>query len=164
MWSHTEATGGTQADFDAWAEFEREAKDAGVYLDGGAFQGPADWRLMSTQLPGVARAEASTPGAFTLGDTQIAAYYLMKCDDMDAAVDWAKRLPTYGTVEVREVLEYDKFQQLERPSNRCARNRGTSGSRSFRTPCSDRESDFRRGSCRGRGRHLGPRDLSSSTR
>ena len=110
MWSHTAATGGTQADFDAWAEFEREAKNAGVYLDGGAFQAPGDGRLVRTQLSGVARAEASTPGTFTTGHTQAAAYYLMRCEDMDAAVDWANRLPTYGAVEVREVLEYDEFQ------------------------------------------------------
>ena len=110
MWTGTAATGGTQEDFDAWAEFEREAKDAGVYLDGGAFQAPGDGRLVSTQLSGVARAEASTPGTFATGDAQAAAYYLMRCDDMDAAVDWAHRLPTYGAVEIREVLEYDQFQ------------------------------------------------------
>jgi hypothetical protein len=30
----------------------------------------------------------------------------MECDDMNAAVGWANRLPTYGYVEVRELLNY----------------------------------------------------------
>jgi hypothetical protein len=30
----------------------------------------------------------------------------MQCEDMDAALEWANRLPTYGYVEVRELIQY----------------------------------------------------------
>jgi hypothetical protein len=30
----------------------------------------------------------------------------MECDNIDAAVMWANRLPTYGLVEVRELIDY----------------------------------------------------------
>lgn len=30
----------------------------------------------------------------------------MECDSMDAAVAWANRLPTYGEVEVRELIDF----------------------------------------------------------
>ena len=30
----------------------------------------------------------------------------MECADIDIATEWAHRLPTYGYVEVRELLQY----------------------------------------------------------
>jgi len=30
----------------------------------------------------------------------------MECDDIDSATRWANKLPTYGYVEVRELLQY----------------------------------------------------------
>jgi hypothetical protein len=30
----------------------------------------------------------------------------MECDDMDTAIGWANQLPTYGLVEVRELIDY----------------------------------------------------------
>jgi hypothetical protein len=30
----------------------------------------------------------------------------MECDNMDTAIEWANRLPTYGLVEVRELIDY----------------------------------------------------------
>jgi hypothetical protein len=40
------------------------------------------------------------------GKRQIQAFYIMDLPDMDAAVEWANRLPTYGYVEVRELLQF----------------------------------------------------------
>ncbi len=34
------------------------------------------------------------------------AFYIKECQDTDAALVWANRLPTYGYVEVRELIEY----------------------------------------------------------
>jgi len=31
----------------------------------------------------------------------------MECRDLDHALEWAHRLPTYGHVEVRELLTFD---------------------------------------------------------
>jgi hypothetical protein len=43
---------------------------------------------------------------FAGGDRQIQAFSIMDLPDMDAAVEWANRLPTYGYVEVRELLQF----------------------------------------------------------
>ena len=107
MWSEVDATGGDEADFQAWTDFEKEARDSGVYLDGGAFQSPGDGRVVRTSLSGVDLGDAVTTGTFSPGSTQLAAYYLLQCDDLGAATVWANRLPTYGKVEVRELVEYE---------------------------------------------------------
>lgn len=43
---------------------------------------------------------------FAEGKRQVQAFYIMDLPDMDAAVTWANRLPTYGYVEVRELLQF----------------------------------------------------------
>ena len=43
---------------------------------------------------------------FAEGERQIQAFYIMELPTMDAAVGWANRLPTYGCVEVRELLQF----------------------------------------------------------
>ena len=48
----------------------------------------------------------SSFAAFAEGKRQIQAFYIMDLPDMDAAVTWANRLPTYGYVEVRELLQF----------------------------------------------------------
>ena len=40
------------------------------------------------------------------GKRQIQAFYIMDLPSMDAALEWANRLPTYGCVEVRELLQF----------------------------------------------------------
>ena len=109
MWTAVDATGGSQADFDAWAVFETAAREAGIYVDSGAFQAPADAQLVETSLSGHTIDDAAKPGTYSDTDEQVAAYYLLECVDMAEAVSWAHRLPTYGCVEVRELVEYDQF-------------------------------------------------------
>jgi hypothetical protein len=49
-------------------------------------------------------ASSASPNA--AGKRQIQAFYIMDLPDMDAAVEWANTLPTYGYVEVRELLQF----------------------------------------------------------
>lgn len=104
-----DASGGDQGDIDAWAAFEVEARDAGVLIEGA--RGALEPAVSSAKLvtPELATGAASTvaDGPFTDGDEQIQAFYLLEVEDHDAALSWAGRLPTYGQVEVRPLLEYD---------------------------------------------------------
>jgi hypothetical protein len=109
MWSAVDATGGSQSDFDEWAVFETAAREAGAYVDSGAFHPPRDARLVETALSGVALSDAVTPGTYSDTEEQPAAYYVLNCANLDEAVSWAHRLPTYGCVEVRELLVYDQL-------------------------------------------------------
>ena len=105
MWSETDASGGNQADIDAWVEFDQRVRAAGAAVTNGALEPPAGSKLV--------RPDLSTPGGevadgtFAPGPAQIQAFYLLECADIDEAVEWARQLPTYGTVEVRPLLEYD---------------------------------------------------------
>lgn len=61
---------------------------------------------MNTAIDGHELPDAARPGTYPEGDVQIAAFYLVECRDLDHAVEWANKLPTYGEVEVRELIAY----------------------------------------------------------
>jgi hypothetical protein len=63
-------------------------------------------QVVRTQISGHTLPDAAEQRPFTPGGRQIPAFYLMECDSIDAAVEWANRLPTYGEVEVRELIEF----------------------------------------------------------
>ena len=43
---------------------------------------------------------------FPKGERQVQAFCIMDLPSMDAAPEWANRLPAYGYVEVRELLQF----------------------------------------------------------
>jgi hypothetical protein len=107
MWADADAASGGEADFQAWADFDVEVRNAGAFVANGALQPAAtEARLVRTAISGHPVEEAVERKPFAPGERQIQAFYIMKCDDINAAVEWANRLPTYGLVEVRELIEY----------------------------------------------------------
>lgn len=108
MWAQADAASGDEADFQVWADFDAEARTAGVFVDNGALQ-PAsrEARIVRPAISGHAFAEAVERRPYADGPTQIEAFYLMECRDLDHALEWAHRLPTYGHVEVRELLSFE---------------------------------------------------------
>ena len=56
---------------------------------------------MRTAIAGHAIGEAVEPRPFAEGKRQIPALYIMNLPGMDAALEWANKLPAYGCVEVR---------------------------------------------------------------
>ena len=61
---------------------------------------------MQTAIAGHAIGEAVEPRPFAEGKRQIPALYIMDLPGMDAALEWANKLPAYGCVEVRELLQF----------------------------------------------------------
>ena len=107
MWADSDAASGDELDVQAWMDFDQQAKDAGVFVDNGALAPAAtEARLVKTSIAGVQLADAVERHPFAAGKRQIEAFYLMECASLDQALDWANRLPTYGLVEVREMLTY----------------------------------------------------------
>jgi hypothetical protein len=43
---------------------------------------------------------------FAEGERQVQTFYIMDLPSMDAAPEWANRLPAYGYLEVRELLQF----------------------------------------------------------
>ena len=107
MWADADATSGDESDFQAWSDFDDKVRAAGAFVFNGALQSAASQaRLVQTAIAGHPLADAVQAGPFAEGDRQIQAFYIMECPDLETAVSWANRLPTYGDVEVRELLQF----------------------------------------------------------
>lgn len=105
MWATDEIGGGTEADYQAWMSYEQELKDAGVFVAGAALQSQAAAaryvRPVTSKLPDQPMAPSGGQ------ELQIGGYYLIACDSDDDAVSWARKMPTYGLVEMRPELSFD---------------------------------------------------------
>jgi hypothetical protein len=107
MWADRVAASGDESDLSAWVEFDEQVKTAGAFVLNGALAPAAsDARLVQTAIAGHEFADAVEQRPYADGDRQIQAFYLMELPDLDAALGWAHRLPTYGYVEVRELLQF----------------------------------------------------------
>jgi len=78
--------------FPDWVSYTQAMKDAGVVLGAEQLR-PAD--------------TATTDGPFIETKEHLLGFYLVDVADVDAALDWAARMPLmrYGKVEVRPVIE-----------------------------------------------------------
>ena len=109
MWADNDAASGDESDARAWAEFDETVKAAGAFvLNGALAPAAAEARLVQTAIAGHSLGSdgAVEQRPFAAGDRQIQAFYVMELPSLDDALDWANRLPTYGVVEVRQLLEY----------------------------------------------------------
>ena len=107
MWADNDATGGDESDLQAWVDFDEQVKAAGAFVLNGALAPAAsEARLVQTAIAGHDLDGAVERRPFAPGERQIQAFYIMECESIDAATAWANKLPTYGYVEVRELLQY----------------------------------------------------------
>jgi hypothetical protein len=58
----------------------------------------------------------TTDGPFAETREQLAGFFLLDCTDLDGALAWARKIPsvTFGTVEIRPVVEYPSAQARSR--------------------------------------------------
>ena len=51
----------------------------------------------------------TTDGPFAETKEQLGGYYLVECQDLDEAIEWASKIPSvkFGSVEVRPVMKFD---------------------------------------------------------
>ncbi len=51
-----------------------------------------------------------TDGPFAETKEQVGGFYLIECENLDEALEWAKKVPVSGGgVEVRPVMDYTQF-------------------------------------------------------
>ena len=89
------------AAYSEYMAFGTEARDAGVYV-GGDELGPT----RSATTVRVREGETLvTDGPYAEVKEALGGYYLLECDSMDEAIDWAAKIPgaSHGAVEVRPV-------------------------------------------------------------
>jgi hypothetical protein len=56
----------------------------------------------------------TTDGPFAETKEQLAGYYILECENLDEAIDWAEKIPTAckgaeGCVEIRPIIDITKY-------------------------------------------------------
>ena len=96
--------GPTEAEVQDWLKFDEDVKAAGAHVYEAGFNPVSEARTVSVREGRVITQQGPASG----GGHAVAGVWTVDVADADAAVAWARRLPTakYGTVEVRPVVEY----------------------------------------------------------
>ena len=92
-----------EGDFQPWMDYSQAAKDAGVYVDGAGLQPTPTATTVRVRNGGT----LTTDGPFAETKEQLGGFYILDCENLDSAIEWASKIPSVGTgsVEVRPVLE-----------------------------------------------------------
>lgn len=85
-----------------YMDYTQAMKDAGVFIAGDALQGIATATTVRSRDGKV----STSDGPFAETKEQLGGYYLVDCDNLDQALDWAAKCPTSetGSLEVRPVM------------------------------------------------------------
>jgi hypothetical protein len=89
----------------AYEAFGREVKEAGAHLGGEGLE-PTSAATTVRVRDGE---RVLSDGPFAETKEQLGGFYLLECDSLDEAIDWAAKIPgaATGSVEVRPVMNYD---------------------------------------------------------
>jgi hypothetical protein len=90
---------------DAYDAFSKEVRDKGIFLGGEGLQ-PTSTATTVRVRDGET---LTTDGPFAETKEQLNGFYLLECNDLDEAIEWAAKIPgaARGSVEVRPVLDYE---------------------------------------------------------
>ena len=90
-----------------WERFGKQAVEAGAFIAGDGLQPTSEGR---TVRGGRDEERVVTDGPFAESKEQIGGFYLLECQDMDEALEWAKKVPIRGgAIEVRPVMDYAEY-------------------------------------------------------
>src|SRR5262245_11339263 len=93
-----------KAVMDRWDAYSRKVVDDGAFLAGEALQ-PSE--TVSTVHVEEGNEPTVTDGPFAESKEQLGGFYLLECNDLDEALEYAKRIPLAdGYVEVRPVMDF----------------------------------------------------------
>jgi hypothetical protein len=95
------------AEMPRWQEVTRRLRESGMLLGNNALH-PVE-AATTVRVRGGER--ELVDGPFAVTKEILAGYYLLECQDLDAALDAAARLPMaeWGSIEVRPVLTVDQI-------------------------------------------------------
>ena len=96
-----------KAAMDRWDAYSREVVNNGAFLAGEGLQPSA---TASTVRIEEGKGATVTDGPFAESKEQLGGFYLLECNDLDEALEYAKKIPFQnGSVEVRPVMDYSEF-------------------------------------------------------
>lgn len=96
-----------EAIFGAYMKYTEDLAKAGVMLAGEALHPSAQNSARVTTQDGKRKV---TDGPFTEAKELVGGFYVVQVKNKEEAIEWAARCPgcKYGTIEVREVMEFPK--------------------------------------------------------
>ena len=96
-----------KAVMDGWASYGQELADAGAFIAGEGLQESATATTVRISDDGE---RLVTDGPFAETKEQVGGFYLIECEDLDEAIEWAKKVPLQGGgIEVRPVMDYAQY-------------------------------------------------------
>jgi hypothetical protein len=97
-----------KAGMEPWDEYGRQVNEAGVFLAG---EGLQESDTATTINVGEGDERMVTDGPFAETKEQLGGFYLLECENLDQALEWAKKVPLRpgGSIEVRPVMDYTQF-------------------------------------------------------
>ena len=97
-----------KAEMDRWEEFGKELESAGAFLAGEGLQESAT--ATTVRIPEGGGERLVTDGPYAETKEQVGGFYLIDCENLDAAIEWAKKVPlSGGGIEVRPVMDYTQY-------------------------------------------------------
>lgn len=93
------------AEMNAYNAFTQEVSERGVLLSGDA--------LHPTSAATTVRVRDSkvltTDGPFAETKEQLGGFYMVQCNNLDEAIEWAAKIPgaQHGSIEIRPVMEFE---------------------------------------------------------
>jgi hypothetical protein len=96
-----------KAVMDRWDAYTKRAVENGAFIAGEALQPSA---TASTVKIKEGEEPVVSDGPFAESKEQLGGFYLLECNDLDEALDYAKRIPFQdGIVEVRPVMDFSEY-------------------------------------------------------
>jgi hypothetical protein len=101
----TRDQGTAKAEIDAYWALDNEATEKGAFVESAG--------LYPTEAAKTLRIRDGertvTDGPFAETKEQLGGFYLLDCDSIDEALEWAAKVPaaSTGSVEVRQVMDYE---------------------------------------------------------
>ncbi len=92
------------AEMQQWFSYSQELAQAGAMLSGEGLQDVST----ATSVRVRDGKTVTSDGPFAETKESMGGFYIIDVDDLDAAIEWAAKIPNvgYGTVEVRPVMEF----------------------------------------------------------
>jgi hypothetical protein len=104
----------------AWANYDREVKERGVFLGGEALE---QTRTATTVRVKDGQKQV-TDGPFAETKEALGGFYLLECRDLDEAIEWAEKMPgaQRGAIEIRPIWEVPREYDAQQAQGAAARS------------------------------------------
>ena len=98
--------GEQEQEMKAYFAFSDEVRKAGAYVAGDALHPTATATTVRVRGGKL----TTTDGPFAETKEQLGGYYLLECKDLDAAIQWAAKIPhaSQGSIEIRPVVDFSQ--------------------------------------------------------